>query len=268
MIATPAACRMATLAGMGSDGDEMTTWAAAGREDLLGELQSQVARGLHTAEDLATAIGKDPREVADALGWGVSQGLVTRSPRPTGDWFELTQQGAASLAFRQSVQRAMRPGGRVDVGDVVGDMAEAAQAAEAARRRQQEQEEAHLLVGPPEREAAVTFLNDQYARGTLDLAELERRNGLALAAHTRGDLAAATADLGWAGLPPSTPTGGAALPLMTTTFTKVSPLLGGSVAALLSGRGRFVLFGIVGVVLLLPMLVHVLVTILSLLLGH
>lgn len=253
---------------MGSNGDETTTWASAGREDLLGELQSQVARGLHTVDDLASATGKDPREVADALGWGVTQGLLARSPRPGGDWFELTQQGAASLAFRQSVQRAMRPDGRVDLGDVVGDMTEAAQAAETTRRRLQEQAEAHLLVGTPEREAAVTFLNDQYARGTFDLAELERRNGLALAAHTRGDLAAATADLGWSGLPPATPAPAAALPTMKTTFTTVSPLLGGSVPAMLSGRGRRVLFGIVALVLFGPMLVHILVGIVGLLLGH
>ena len=253
---------------MGNEGDGMGTWASAEREDLLGELQSQVALGHHTVDDLATATAKDPREVADALGWGVSQALLTRSPRPGGDWFELTQQGAASLAFRQSVQRAMRPGGRVDLGDVVGDMAEAAQAAETARRRQQEQEEAHLLVGSPERESAVAFLNDAYARGTLDLAELERRNGLALAAHTRGDLAVATADLGWTGLAPATPAPSAAFPAMKTTFTQVSPLLGGSVPAMLSGRGRRVLFGIVGVVLFGPMLLHVLVGIVGLILGH
>ncbi len=253
---------------MENDGDWTTTWTSAGREDLLGELQSQVARGHHTVDDLAAAVGKDPREVADALGWGVSQALLARSPRPGGDWFELTQQGVASLALRQSVERAVGRDGKVDLGEVAGDMARAAQAAEAARSLQQSQDEAHLLVDGPQRDAAVSFLEDHYARGTFDLAELERRSGLALAAHTRADLAAATADLGWTGLAPAAPARAAALPVMKTTFTTVSPLLGGNVPAMLSGRGRFVLFGIVGAVLFLPVLVHMLVAIVRVLLGH
>lgn len=254
----------ATLADMKSDADWSSTWGSAAREDLLGRLQEQIACGHHTVEALSTAVGKAVPQVAEALASGVSQGLLARAARPDGDRWELTPQGAATLGFRQSVQRATGPGGRVDLGEVAGEMARAAQAAESARRRQQAKDEAHLLVGTPEREAAVSLLEDHYARDTFDLAELERRTTLAMAARTRGDLALATADLATTALAPAP--GQAALPSMVTTFSSVSPLLGGSVSALL-GRGRFVVLGIVAAVLFLPALLSMLLAVLRTVLG-
>lgn len=222
----------------------------------MGTVQEQVARGHHTVEALCAAVGAAEPQVAEALAWAVSQGLLSRSARPDGERFELTPQGAASLAFQQSVQRATGPDGGVDLGEVAGDLARAEESAASARREQQARDEAHLLVGPPERDAAVSLLEDHYARGTFDLAELERRTSLAMAARTRGDIAAATADLASA----APAQGPAALPPMVATFTKVSPLLGGSASAML-GRGRFVLLGIVAAVMLLPVALSIVVAV-------
>ena len=48
----------------------------------------------------------------------------------------------------------------------------------------------HIRVGTPERERAVSLLNDAFAAGYLEMVEFEDRSGRAFAAKTRGDLRA------------------------------------------------------------------------------
>lgn len=57
-----------------------------------------------------------------------------------------------------------------------------------------------LRVGTPERERAISLLNDAFANGYLDVSEFEERSGQIYGARTRGELRVALRDLPEAGL--------------------------------------------------------------------
>ncbi|MBD0859648.1 DUF1707 domain-containing protein [Gordonia sp. zg691] len=57
-----------------------------------------------------------------------------------------------------------------------------------------------LRVGNPERERAITLLNDAFSSGYLEIAEFEERSGLVYSARTRGELRVVLEHLPNAGL--------------------------------------------------------------------
>src|SRR5262245_59264788 len=69
------------------------------------------------------------------------------------------------------------------------------QAAKAGREAELARQQAGMLVDADARERAIALLNDHYARGAFDMAELQRRHAIALSAKTRGDLWSVTGDL-------------------------------------------------------------------------
>jgi hypothetical protein len=57
-----------------------------------------------------------------------------------------------------------------------------------------------LRVGNPERERAITLLNDAFSSGYLEISEFEERSGVVYSAKTRGELRAVLSQLPNAGL--------------------------------------------------------------------
>ncbi|HET9316131.1 MAG TPA: DUF1707 domain-containing protein [Vicinamibacteria bacterium] len=154
-----------------------------------------VTRGAGTVPAVAAAIGEPAAKVDRAVTWLAGQGLLTRTQLSEGEHLALTQNGVASVAMQRRLASMVGPHGEIDEEAVVEQLGRTWQAMDAGRTEELRRGQAHVLVDDAERTAATTALQDHYAQGAFDLAELERRTSLALTARTRGDLDAALADL-------------------------------------------------------------------------
>ncbi len=154
-----------------------------------------LARGMHMVPDLVSAVGEPAQAVDAAVTWAVGQGLATRMVLTQGEHITLTESGLASVALQRRLESAIGPDGEIDIAALTRHTGAAWQAAREGQAAELARSRAHVLVADAEREAAVASLQDHYTQGAIDLADFERRTALALAAHTRGDLLQATADL-------------------------------------------------------------------------
>lgn len=154
-----------------------------------------IARGAGTVPALAAATGEPGAKVDRAVAWLVGQGLLTRAQLTEGEHLALTEKGIASVAMQRRLASLVGPHGEIDEQAVVQQLGRTWQAMDAGRSEELARSQAHVLVDDAERTAVTTELQDHYAQGAIDLAELERRTSLALTARTRGDLDSALADL-------------------------------------------------------------------------
>lgn len=219
-----------------------------------------VARGVDTVPALAEAVGEAPQAVETAVAWAAGRGFVTRMQLAQGEHIAITELGLASVAGQRRLEAAIGPDGQIDMEALNRQASADWQAAQEGRAAALARSQAHVLVDDAEREAAVAALREEYAQGAIDLAELERRTGLALSARTRGELGAATVDL-----VPATPPVAAPAPTLAEVASRVAPLnpevgqlfsqLGPAIS---KGSRLFMLcfFGLVALQLLVRVLTH------------
>jgi hypothetical protein len=194
-----------------------------------------LARGVDTVPALAQAVGESVQAVDAAVTWAVGKGFAARMQLMQGEHITITESGLASVANQRALEAAIRPDGSVDVAALSRQTAAAWQAAQQGRAAALADSQEHVLVDDAEREAAAASLREHYAEGAVDLAELERRVALALAAKTRGDLRTALADL-----EPETPAA-AASPLppgFGNAIPDIAAALPPDVAKLFTGASR------------------------------
>lgn len=167
-------------------------------EDLYLGIIDRLAAGDDTLAKLAASLDQRQQEVADAVGWAVGSLLVRRVPDSDGERLELTPQGQLVVDLRaQAVDApAPEPASDIDLGSVpqvdlqamANELSRAWTMAQGVQIAAFQSVQSGLLVGDVEREAATNTLEEAYAAGRLDRAELDRRLDIALDAKNRGDL--------------------------------------------------------------------------------
>ena len=209
-----------------------------------------VARGAGTVPALGAATGEPAAKVDRAVAWAAGQGLLTRTQLSEGEHLALTENGIASVAMQRRLASLVGPHGEIDADAVVAQLGRTWQAMDAGRSEELARSQAHVLVDDAERTAVTAELQDHYAEGAIDLAELERRTSLALTARTRGDLDVALADLR-----PAAPA-----PLAAPSLGLPAPMavVGRGMSLQTARTIRYVLLAVFAVMFGLPMLMTIL----------
>lgn len=163
------------------------------------DILDRLAAGDDTPEKLAAALGTDQQAMTDAVGWAVGSMLARRVTGVDGERLELTPQGQMVVGLRARATQtpwASGAAGDLDLGSVqpidleamAREISQAWSTAQGVQIAGFQSMQQGLLVGDLEREAATNTVEEAYAAGRLDRAELDRRIQLALEAKTRGDL--------------------------------------------------------------------------------
>jgi hypothetical protein len=152
-----------------------------------------LAQGATTPAEVATALGQSESAIDGSIRWAVGQGYVTAAQTPDGIALRLTPPGSTVANMRRGIVGLGT--GQGGVTDLVAQISQGWAEGQSEAAQQDRAAQAHLLVSDGERDAAVETLSRSYDESRIDLAELERRTGVALSARTRGDLAQALENL-------------------------------------------------------------------------
>jgi hypothetical protein len=159
------------------------------------DVRDALAAGCGTLVAVAEHVGRPVGEVDEAVRWCVTHGFVVGWEQPGAVVLQLTPQGWNEVRFRQGLTSAMNAPGGADLTDIVSQISQGWSEGKAMEAQRRQAAQVNVLIGDEERDNATRALSDAYGDGRIDLAELERRSALAVAAATRGDLAAALRDL-------------------------------------------------------------------------